>query len=79
MRPLLESLRRAHRAMVAAVRRALLPACLFAAYYLGLGLTWLAVRLFRPELLKPVDCRQPSFWRDAEGYEPDREDCLRQS
>jgi len=76
---LLENLKRAHRALTAALRRALLPPCIFAAYFIGLGLTWMLVRVLKPDLLRPADPRAPSFWRDAEGYEPDWEDCLRQS
>jgi len=76
---LLENLRRMHRALAAAVRRALLPVCLFVAYFIGLGLTWIATRLFKPRLLKSADAQAQSFWQDAEGYEPDWEDCLRQS
>ena len=75
---LLENLRRAHRSLTAALRRILLPACLFVAYFVGLGLTWIAVRIFKPRLLKPAD-PGGSFWREAQGYEPDWEDCLRQS
>jgi hypothetical protein len=74
-----ENLRRLNRALAAAVRRVLLPAFLFAAYFIGLGLTWLAGRIFRPSLFESPDLRARSFWRDAEGYEPDWEDCLRQS
>jgi len=76
---LVESLRRMHRSLTAALRWVLLPACLFAAYFIGLGLTWIVVRLFKPRLLKPADPRARSYWQDAEGYAPDWEDCLRQS
>jgi len=74
-----ESLRRLHRALAARVSRLLLPPCLCAAYFLGLGLTWIAVRLFKPELLAPENLGAASFWKKTEGYEPDRQECLRQS
>ncbi len=77
--PLIENLRRMHRGLTAALRRVLLPGCLFIAYFFGLGLTWIVVKLFKSRLLKPADVRARSFWHDADGYEPDREDCLRQS
>jgi hypothetical protein len=58
----------------------LLPAGLFLAYYLGVGLTRLLARLLRPDALAPR--REPggTFWRDAEGRGDDEEeDARRQS
>ena len=71
---MLERLKALHRRLVAAVQAVLLPAGLFLAYFVGLGLTWLVVRIFKPRLL-----RGGASWQEARDYEPDEADCLRQS
>jgi hypothetical protein len=57
----------------------LLPAGLFVLYFFGLGFTWALAKLLGAELLRDPDPDAKSFWNTAEGYEPDPEDCLRQS
>lgn len=65
--------------LVMAVQRALVTAALFLLYIFGFGLTLLAVKLFSRRLLSGPAEDAPSFWMDAEGYEPDKADCLRES
>lgn len=65
--------------LVAAVQKALVAAALFLLYIFGFGLTLLAVKLFNRRLLRGAEESGSSFWLEAEGYEPDRADCLRES
>lgn len=46
----------------------LLPAGLFLAYFIGVGLTRLLARLLRPDVLSPRRETDASLWREAEGY-----------
>lgn len=57
----------------------LLPAGLFLAYFIGVGLTWLLARLLRPDFLRPPREADASLWREAEGYGAGEEDARRQS
>jgi len=57
----------------------LLPAGLFLAYFIGVGLTRLLARLLRPEVLDPRPESADTFWREAEGYGDDERDARRQS
>ena len=63
----------------ALAKTVLLPAGLFVIYFLGLGFTWALARLLGAQLLRDPDPDSKSLWSAAEGYEPDHEDCLRQS
>ena len=65
--------------LLAAVQKALVNVSLFLLYVFGFGLTLLAVKLFDRRLLRGTDEDDISFWRQPEGYEPDRADCLRES
>jgi cytochrome c biogenesis protein CcdA len=65
--------------LIPAVQKALVTAALFLLYVFGFGLTLLAVKLFSRRLLSGPAEDAPSFWLEAEGYEPDRADCLRES
>ncbi|MDD5629596.1 MAG: hypothetical protein PHU21_11065 [Elusimicrobia bacterium] len=76
---MLEKLKAFNRRVAAAVQAVLLPAGLFSAYYLGLGLTWIMVRLLKPSVLRGPRPPDGTFWREARDYEPDEADCLRQS
>lgn len=57
----------------------LLPAGLFLAYFVGVGLTRLLARLLRPDLLRPRREADASLWREAEGYGGGEEDLRGQS
>ncbi|MBI2789713.1 MAG: hypothetical protein HYX59_13625 [Elusimicrobia bacterium] len=57
----------------------LLPAGLFLAYFIGVGLTWVLARLLRPDVLSPRREAGESFWREAEGYGDDERDARSQS
>jgi hypothetical protein len=70
---------RTYAAAEAVAQKVLLPAGLFVLYYTGLGPTWILGKLLRSELLRDQDPAAGTFWAPAEGYEPDQEDCLRQS
>jgi hypothetical protein len=65
--------------LIAAVQKALVSGALFLLYIFGFGLTLLAVKLFDRRLLRGPGPGDASFWRQPEGYEPDRADCLRES
>jgi len=46
---------------------------------IGLGATSLAVHIFDRTLIRGPEGNEESFWRDAEGYEPTPDECLRES
>jgi len=61
-------------------RQAALAVCLFLTYFVGFGLTWLAALVFDRRLLGwSGRGEEDTFWTSAEGYEPDRDDCSRES
>jgi len=60
-------------------RRATLTACLFLIYFIGFGITWLAALALDRRLLGLACGEADTFWANAEDYEPDMEDCSRQS
>ena len=73
-------LQRVHRFLVdTVVAKALVPAALFVAYFAGVGLTSLAVRVLKPSLLRSPRRSADSGWVPAAGYEADMENCRRQS
>jgi hypothetical protein len=57
----------------------ILPVGLFVLYFAGLGSTWVLSKVFHARILRDPDPESKTFWTAAEGYEPDQEDCLRQS
>jgi hypothetical protein len=70
---------RSIKAAEAVIQAVFLPAGLFVLYFAGLGITWIFAKLLRVELLRDPDPSAATFWTPAEGFEPDPEDCLRQS
>ena len=64
--------------VVKVIQKILVTVLLIIVYFVGLGITYLCALIFKRGLL--FDMRTgDSFWRKAKGYEPDTEDCLRQS
>ena len=52
---------------------------LFIIYIFGFGITLILVILFNRRLLGGTIEDKDTFWRNAEGYEPDLNDSLQQS
>lgn len=64
--------------VVRVVQSILVTVLLILVYFFGLGITYLFMLVFNRKVL--FDMRSGNtFWREAKGYEPDMEDCLRQS
>jgi hypothetical protein len=70
---------RSIKAAQAVVQAVFLPAGLFVLYFAGLGITWVFAKLLRVQMLQDPDPSAKTFWTPAEGFEPDLEDCTRQS
>jgi hypothetical protein len=64
--------------VVRVIQKILVTVLLVVVYSFGFGITYLCALIFKRDLL--FDMRKgDSFWRQVKGYEPDMEDCLRQS
>ena len=64
--------------VVRVIQKILITVLLIVIYFIGFGITYLCALIFKRDLLFDVRTGD-SFWRKAKGYEPDMEDCLRQS
>jgi len=62
-----------------AVQKILLAVFLVIIYFFGFGLTLALAVLFNPKIIFAGRKNKESSWVRAEGYQPDLEDCLRQS
>ena len=65
---------------IRSVQKVLIFIFLLLTYFLAMGLTYALALVFNRSLLwdRPAEA-DGTFWTDAEGYEPDLEDCQRQS
>jgi len=66
-------------AYVRAVQGILLKALLWIAYFFGLGLTVLFMRIFNRKILSGRPRGSVSFWTEAKGYGREDHDVMRQS
>lgn len=67
------------RAYVRTAQKVLLTVLLWAAYFLGLGLTKLFILIFNRKFLSEQSGNSGSFWVEAKGYGRDDRDVTRQS
>jgi len=65
--------------IICAVQKVLIKILLVFTYYIGFGITYLIVTLFKHKLLSESNKNQDSFWKDAEEYNQSMDECLRQS
>ena len=79
MRNLLQKIKEKAAAIASKIQRALVVIFVFITYFVVLGLFYPIVALFYRNLFRPEAERADSYWLEAKGYEPDMEDCLRQS
>ena len=75
----MEKLRTLLRAVIQKVQSGLMFVLLLVLYLVGFGITYLFAALFSRRLLKPALPTERSFWANAEGYRPDKDDALRQT
>jgi len=63
-----------------AVQQVVVTVLLFLLYTIGFGITRVSASVFGRRHLKLYDSplKEDSYWRDAEGYEPEMEQLLRQ-
>jgi len=48
-------------------------------YFLGFGITFIVMAVFKPRVLRGARENDASFWVTAQGYEADLKDSMRQS
>jgi len=61
------------------IQKIFITVALFVFYILGFGVTLIFVTIFRRGLLGAGKREKNTFWKDAEGYENDINDCMRES
>ena len=64
---------------VRSVQKVLIIIFLVLTYFLALGLTHVMALVFKRELLRDSQQDRSTYWTDAEDYETEMDDCLRQS
>ena len=73
------AMRRLAAAVIRIATAVFLTVGLFLSYFLGMGLARLLASVFARRLLSAPRGISGTAWVDAEGYDGDREDCLRPS
>ncbi len=61
------------------IQKVLITLSLTAVYFLGLGVTLIFVALIKRKIITSPSKDEPTFWVEAQGYQPDIEDSFRQS
>ncbi len=64
---------------IAAFRSTFITMALFVLYIFVFGLTLAAVAIFNRKLLGAPKTGEDTFWREAQGYSADINECLRES
>lgn len=76
---MIQTIKKINMKVIWVVQKVLIRVLLVFTYYIGFGITYVIVLLFKRKLLGGYNKNQDSFWKDAEGYNPDMGECLRQS
>ncbi len=79
MKNLIRKIKEKATAVAAKIQKALVAIFVFITYFIVLGLFYPMVALFYRKLFRPKSKEADSYWLEVTGYEPDMEDCLRQS
>jgi len=79
MKHLLQRIKEKAAYIASKIQRALVVIFILITYFIVLGLFYPIVVLFYRNLFRPKAKKADSYWLEAKGYEPDMEDCLRQS
>ena len=61
------------------IQNILITIALFFVYIVGFGITLIFVIIFDRKLLGVEKIEKDTFWKNAEGYQTDIKDCMRQS
>ena len=61
------------------IQKIFITVALFICYIFGFGVTLIFVTIFNRGLLGAEKREKDTFWKDAEGYENDINDCMRES
>jgi len=65
--------------LINTIRKRLILIVLFFIYIFGFGLTLFFVAIFNRRMLRISEKGQNTFWKQAQGYNADIEECLRES
>ncbi|MFA5200388.1 MAG: hypothetical protein WC442_05745 [Candidatus Omnitrophota bacterium] len=65
--------------LITTIRKILILMVLFFIYIFGFGLTLFFVAIFNRRVLRTLEKGQNTFWKQAQGYNTDIEECLRES
>ncbi len=79
MSAVLDRLRKLLDFYIRSVQKVLITLFLALTYFLAMGATCVLALAFKRELLRDSQQDRSTYWTEAEDYEPDVEDCLRQS
>ena len=79
MAKLKSSIKKVTQNLIRSIQAILLFVLLNFIYFLGLGITFIMLAVFRPRILKDASKKDASFWKAAEDYEADLENSMRQS
>ncbi len=61
------------------VQKVLITVMLFMLYILGFGITFIFAVIFNRRLLGLERVNKYTFWKDAQGYDADINECMRES
>ena len=61
------------------VQKIVITVSLVIVYIFGIGITLIFIIIFNRRLLGITEGKRDTFWRDAEGYNSDISECLRES
>jgi hypothetical protein len=64
---------------IAVLQKLFITIVLFMLYIFGFGFTFIFVAIFNRRLLGIQKLNKETFWRDAQGYSADLNECLRES
>ena len=67
------------RKYIRSIQKVFITIFLFILYTVGFGITLILVMIFNRGLLKIENKGKETFWKNAEGYRADINECMRQS
>lgn len=79
MHRIFQRIKRGTWAIIVPIQKVLVTILLLLTYVVGLCATRLVVMVFRRDLLGRGDVAAKTLWKDATGYDPDRNESVRQS
>ena len=65
--------------VVRVVQKVMITILLTILYFVGFGIAWALAWVFNRKIVKRDISTKDTYWEEADGYEPDMENSLRQS